>query len=426
MEEKKSYKTLNIIAAVLMVFLIALTCYKVFIFDKKDNKNNKDNPPVEEKENNNQYPLINNDFLKEQVLNMPLFNIAKYKETTYKQLYEGYVINMAMQKLTSQKSLSKEELEKTIFKTLSTSQYEDLTKDEYAVYYNGKEVVDKVKELYNYDLKLETKDYGGCQVVSLNNVCDGRNYDKTIDKFIAYNSGGVALKTTAIIIDEKETNNIYTVKYAISELWPDDEDTKENDYTNLPQYEVSFKIDGNSYEFVDIKAVDNKEEEKENKQCSNTPNMKYSESSSSTGIDWISLKKVDNKYYLLIDWVKANNIYGDVIKAKDKNEFLINNLDVNKVKSYKIISTYNAVGNEYVMFLMTDGTLEYIPIYKALTESEIKSYGRIKNVDNVVELVSASASPIDSDVGNYVTTIAKTSDGNCYNLYVALQKSIKE
>ena len=150
--------------------------------------------------------------------------------------------------------------------------------------------------------------------------------------------------------------------------------------------------------------------------------MKYSESSSSTDIDWISLKKVDNKYYLLIDWVKANNIYGDVIKAKDKNEFLINNLDVNKVKSYKIISTYNAVGNEYVMFLMTDGTLEYIPIYKALTESEIKSYGKIKNVDNVVELVSASASPIDSDVGNYVTTIAKTSDGNCYNLYVALQK----
>lgn len=75
------------------------------------------------------------------------------------------------------------------------------------------------------------------------------------------------------------------------------------------------------------------------------------------------------------------------------------------------------MSGDIILFLMDDGTVEYIPVYKALSTGEVDgltSYGTLQDLKDVVKFYSVTA--IRNPVGSSVTIIAQTKDGTLYDL----------
>ena len=75
------------------------------------------------------------------------------------------------------------------------------------------------------------------------------------------------------------------------------------------------------------------------------------------------------------------------------------------------------MSGDIILFLMDDGTVEYIPVYKALSTGEVDgltSYGTLQDLIDVVKFYSVTA--IRNPVGSSVTIIAQTKDGTLYDL----------
>ena len=82
---------------------------------------------------------------------------------------------------------------------------------------------------------------------------------------------------------------------------------------------------------------------------------------------------------------------------------------------------YGGVGQDasgdIILFLMDDGTVEYIPVYQALSTSGIDgllSYGALQGVEDVIKFYTAYA--MVGLTGNYSTTLIQTEDGTLYDL----------
>ena len=329
-------KVLLIILIVLAVAILGLLSYKIFVVDKK-NYNKKDNNVIENNnsngndnivetnddnktvENSNQdTPIINDENentvenknltidekIKKEVLMLPLNKIIDKK--SYKDIYEGNVIYNAIKKLKSsghaeygkdvpkkdkngkeypnysdkteytilkQFGLTVEEIEKANINLMEGNLGGQINFD----MYDANEVVDKVKELYDYDLKFnESKNYGG--EIFTDYFGATILYDSGINKFIFQSGGGVPITGNGTIIDSKHENEYYKIDivytaYSIGctvmdknnnekeisceEASADKRDAYALSHKDeLPQYEVSYKINSdNTYEFMNIKKV---------------------------------------------------------------------------------------------------------------------------------------------------------------------------
>ena len=73
--------------------------------------------------------------------------------------------------------------------------------------------------------------------------------------------------------------------------------------------------------------------------------------------------------------------------------------------------------NDTLLFLMNDGTVEYVPIRLALSTNNqaISSYGSLPSVSNVVKFYTAQVS------SGYATVLAQRSDGTYYDLSQVLE-----
>lgn len=72
---------------------------------------------------------------------------------------------------------------------------------------------------------------------------------------------------------------------------------------------------------------------------------------------------------------------------------------------------------DYILFLMNDGTVEYIPIHQALLANGIDglvSYGALQGIEDVVKFYPAYATV--GLTGNSSTILAQTKDGTLYDL----------
>ena len=114
---------------------------------------------------------------------------------------------------------------------------------------------------------------------------------------------------------------------------------------------------------------------------------------------------------------------------KDIYQIDMNN-DLSKVLTFdkKVIQVLfgefgQGAGAETILFLMEDGSVEYIPFYKEISKSnwntlsdaeKMNSYGAIKGVTNVVMLYNMT---VDSDLSGYNSVGATRKDGTFYNLY---------
>ena len=75
------------------------------------------------------------------------------------------------------------------------------------------------------------------------------------------------------------------------------------------------------------------------------------------------------------------------------------------------------MSSDIILFLMDDGTIEYIPIYQALSTNGIDgltSYGTLPDLKDIVKFYSVGA--IRNPVGSSVTILAQTKDGTLYDL----------
>ncbi|MBR3368507.1 hypothetical protein IKG45_01805 [Candidatus Saccharibacteria bacterium] len=102
--------------------------------------------------------------------------------------------------------------------------------------------------------------------------------------------------------------------------------------------------------------------------------------------------------------------------------------------SGKVISPFFAVfgqaaGSEVILFLMEDGTVEYMPM-TAFKDNLIKSYGKVDGLSNIIGFHQASLSPYvgDDENGNPIyagggaETLAEDINGNFYSLYSKVHK----
>lgn len=132
----------------------------------------------------------------------------------------------------------------------------------------------------------------------------------------------------------------------------------------------------------------------------------------------IANNKVANKLNAEDTYVIAastSHIYAEakssnVVEVKINGEGNDVKFDKN-VTDIQILSSGQAEDSFYILFLMEDGTLEYIPVDKAKT-SGIKSYGAVKGVSNVIRVTQSSLHAVG---GGYVI-LAQTADGTLYDL----------
>lgn len=115
-----------------------------------------------------------------------------------------------------------------------------------------------------------------------------------------------------------------------------------------------------------------------------------------------------------------SDTYGLNWDTTDMDEYTYEDKQLNFDKPIKDIF-YGGVGQDVsgdiILFLMDDGTVEYIPVYQALSTSGIDglvSYGTLQGVENVIKFYTAYA--MVGLTGNYSTTLIQTEDGMLYDL----------
>lgn len=124
--------------------------------------------------------------------------------------------------------------------------------------------------------------------------------------------------------------------------------------------------------------------------------------------------RVNTRYGL--GWVTSNEDY-----SSEKHEI---NFD-KKVVEVFIGSFGHEAQGDVVLFLMEDGTVEYIPVvdsFKNHRDNPV-SYGKIENVKDVVRFVRVNACPTGEHTSCYADTLAVTSDGSFYDLNAHIKEN---
>lgn len=82
-----------------------------------------------------------------------------------------------------------------------------------------------------------------------------------------------------------------------------------------------------------------------------------------------------------------------------------------------------AAGDETVLFLMEDGTVEYLPIYTAIKNNDFRSYGKIPELEGIVKFYTGNAIAANAMTGAGYQTLAQRADGKFYELYTLLKST---
>lgn len=124
---------------------------------------------------------------------------------------------------------------------------------------------------------------------------------------------------------------------------------------------------------------------------------------------------------LTINWDRVKEYYPNLnITKTDLEEFTDLGLS-GKPTDLLLTGFGQAVGEETLFFIMEDGTIEYIPLAKAIQENKIKSYGKLPNVSNVIKFYDGSSCPAEGYTGCGHQSLAQRADGNYYELYDAVK-----
>lgn len=81
---------------------------------------------------------------------------------------------------------------------------------------------------------------------------------------------------------------------------------------------------------------------------------------------------------------------------------------------YKVVEFGRGQENSYhnIGFIMTDGTVKYVPLYESVKDNNFAIRGTLKIDGNVVDVIEVGVSVVDSPMGGYRSSVFVLSDGS--------------
>ncbi len=99
-------------------------------------------------------------------------------------------------------------------------------------------------------------------------------------------------------------------------------------------------------------------------------------------------------------------------RAHDNNYTIVMS---NTVEDIFISGFGQSAGAETLLFLMSDGTVEYMPIEDAIKTNNVNSYGKLPNVSHVIKFLMAEETAPNT-VGSSITILGFNNDNSFYDL----------
>ena len=114
---------------------------------------------------------------------------------------------------------------------------------------------------------------------------------------------------------------------------------------------------------------------------------------------------------MTIDVSAYNQKTGNAFNVSNNNyEYNFNQ----PIKDAGIYSIGQDDSTPIVMYLMKDGTINYVDIYKGLTANNLSEYKKVANVEDISTMYAASM--CSGDYCSVKTVLAQKDDGTFYDL----------
>ncbi len=160
--------------------------------------------------------------------------------------------------------------------------------------------------------------------------------------------------------------------------------------------------------------------------CLNESNYNY-ELGQAVNLNWIDVEQSSdqsNAVVLSINWDSARNDWNSTMGSGHSGveKFIINNFSGKVTDIYFDVFGYDLMGTT-ILFLIDDGSVEYMPVIKCLESVTFKSYGKLSGVENITKFYHASAVPKNANTGAHDTILAQQANGNYYDLNSLLVKT---
>ena len=233
-KNNKGVKALLITLILLVLALLLLFGYKFFILDNKDNNSNNHN--VVDNNNNNEQEVTISKELEEKIAKdlkeIPYSSIIK-NGVSYSKLYEEYVLSNVFKELKDTEdfkcngdNINANDIVEEIYircgytkdqiKNVYNNKkfYENMGGAWYPTLYKASTIINKVKELYNYNLSYTSSKYEYFEDLP-HPLTYSFIYEKELDVFVVNGPGGTVCgwSDNIVILDSKFADGIYTVKY---------------------------------------------------------------------------------------------------------------------------------------------------------------------------------------------------------------------
>ena len=184
------------------------------------------------------------------------------------------------------------------------------------------------------------------------------------------------------------------------------EDPEKTETNNEENNETEENVNDNSLDFDTSKIVNSTADSYELQNYNGTINVRLDETRKLATLSF-NRKTLSDTYAL--NWDTTGVVEGTV---EDKT------ITFNQgIKDIYVGGIGQDMSGDIILFLMDDGTVEYIPVYQALSTSGVDgliSYGTLQDLKDIVKFYSVGA--IRNPVGSSVTVLAQTKDGTLYDL----------
>lgn len=138
--------------------------------------------------------------------------------------------------------------------------------------------------------------------------------------------------------------------------------------------------------------------------------LNLSTSQATLTLNWDRIKEVyPAEYYPYL--------YPDKTGAESISDFSLSGTPIDIL----LTNFGNGGHSETLFFLMDDGTIEYMPLFKAIETNNLKSYGKLPNLSNAIKFYKGSSCPKEGFTGCGHDALAQRADGSFYGLYAAIQ-----
>ena len=108
------------------------------------------------------------------------------------------------------------------------------------------------------------------------------------------------------------------------------------------------------------------------------------------------------------DWYK--DLFEDIDEIEDKK---IEGFET-KIDEVKVMIYGQDLARPIILFMMEDGSVEYVKSETMLKDEKYESEGKIEDLENIVDIAYASVT--EDNASGYITTVAIDQDGYAYDL----------